>query len=205
MANHDRKEVDRILLVMRNAMRALVARSALTYDNQLSVTQKLILGTFSGWEQSEVPGNMSMLLRDLAIYHDDQVGAETTKITEAFEIAERWILEATRERPRTDLPGNDLDDVPSTPHEATKRGNGKTPGNGHGSDVQVVRETILKHLKEGEGARGMDELIVCCYPAGNMDRGMFANEIRVLQDEGQIVEVDLDLYAARRQASAGEV
>lgn len=171
---YEREQVERILVTLQDAMRALVARVTLTHDNQLSVSQKLIVSTYSGWDMKDVPAAVPMLMRDMAIRHDTSVDEEIAKIVNAFEMTDRLIKQAT---------GFDDDEASENPEPKPARNVKPTKING-----KSVATTVLAHIRQSASAKTADDLIVYCG-GGEGERDQVLKALRELEANGDVVEL----------------
>jgi hypothetical protein len=166
-SGYDREQIERILATLQESMRALVARTTITHDNQLSVAQQLLRSSYAGWEMKDVPATIPMVMRDMAICHDQNVDAEIARITNAFEIADRLIRQASGY--------NDEEEV-----EGRKRKGPLVNG-------EKVAKAVLEHVRKSESAKTLDDLILCCGDDG--DRAKILKALRELAASGDVIEL----------------
>ena len=186
---YDRKEIEGVLVKLREGMLALVGRATTTLDSRLAVAQRQIIATYSGWDTKDVPASVPMLMRDITIRHDDDLDREISDITEAFAATDRMIREIT---------GLDDEAVPArisagANHSNVKQLRAKKEPKRSKAKVEdkpgLIVE-LLGRIQEATEAKSMDDLIQDCIADGhNPDRVATLKALRELQAAGDIVKV----------------
>lgn len=198
---HTKEDVDRVLSTVREAMRSLIARTTTIADNEHRVVSTMLQRTYLGWDQADIPANVSQIMRDISITRDRRVDGETYQIVDTFETVERWVKDATGYDEEEDCDGEEGEEGEPAelpmPSEKPVLPDAKRKKQ---FNSKAIGKKIMDVLHRSSEARNLDELISACCSEERVDRERFVMAVRTLQESGDLVEVELDTYQAGGQA-----